>query len=88
MAKYQLKLDRETCQSNFVCTAVDPDHFIEEDGGPFEGKAALVGKSENDKVQTMDIEESGKETAQQAANGCPMLAIELIDQESGDTIGP
>ncbi len=88
MAKYQLKLDREACQSNFVCTAVDPDHFKEEGSGPFGGKAALVGESEEDKIQTIDVEESDKEAAQQAANGCPMLAIELIDQESGQTIAP
>lgn len=88
MAKYQLKLNRETCQSNFVCTAVYPGHFKEENSGPFEGKASLVGESEEDRIQTINVEESDKEEAQQAANGCPMLAIELIDEESDQTIAP
>lgn len=84
MAKYQLKFDKDKCQSNFVCTAVDPDHFQEAD----DDKAELVGGSLEDSIQILDVEESEKDQAQQAANGCPMLAIQLIDQESGKTIAP
>lgn len=84
MAKYQLKFDKDKCQSNFVCTAVDPDHFQEAD----DGKAELIGGSSEGSIQTLDVEESEKDQAEQAASGCPMLAIELIDQESEETIAP
>ncbi len=88
MAEYELKLDREKCQSNFVCTAVDPRDFEEEDSGPHEGKAALKGESGEEKIQSLKIEESEKSQAKQAANGCPVLAIELIDEESGEVVAP
>ena len=84
MAKYKLKFDKDACQSNFVCTAVDPEHFTEADNG----KAEMTGGSWDGNIQTMEIDESEKQAAQQAAEGCPMLAIELIDTESGDTIAP
>lgn len=84
MAQYQIKYDKGKCQSNFVCTAVDPDHFKEAD----DGKAELIGGSSKGDTYTLDVDESEKEVAQQAAKGCPMLAIELIDQESGETFAP
>ena len=88
MAEYELKLDREICASNFVCTVVDPRDFEEEAGGPYEGKAALKGESEEEKIQVIELDESEKEEGQEAAEGCPMLAIELIDAETGETLAP
>jgi ferredoxin len=84
MAKYQLKYDKEACQSNFVCTAVDPEHFKEGD----DGKAELIGSEKEDSVFVLDVEEGEKAAAEQAANGCPMMAIELVDSEAGETIAP
>ena len=88
MAEYQLKLDRETCMSNFVCTAVDPRDFTEEDAGPYTGKAALKGESEEETIHIIELDESEKERGKQAADGCPVLAIELVEAESGETIAP
>ena len=88
MAKYELKLDREVCTSNFVCTAVDPRDFEEEKSGPHKGKAALKGEPEGEKVHTIELEESEKEEGERAANGCPVMAIELIDAKSGEMIAP
>ena len=84
MAKYQIKFNRDSCQSNFVCTAVDPEHFAQAD----DGLAELTGGETSDNIQTMDIEESELQKAKQAANGCPMQAIEVIDKESGNTLAP
>ncbi|MFB6290846.1 MAG: ferredoxin [Candidatus Bipolaricaulia bacterium] len=84
MAKYKLKYDKAACQSNFVCTAVDPDHFEEGE----DGKAKLIGATTKDDLYTLEVEESGKSAAKQAANGCPMMAIELVDTEAGETIAP
>lgn len=84
MAKYQLKLDKEACQSNFVCTAVDPTHFDEAE----DGKAELINGEAKGNVQTLNVEESEKGKAQRAADGCPVQAIELIDVESGETLAP
>lgn len=84
MAKYVLKLDKETCQSNFICTAVDPTHFEEAD----DGKAGLIGGSRDDHIESLEIDEDEKQAAQQAADGCPVLAIELVDDESGETLAP
>lgn len=88
MAKYELKLDREICTSNFVCTAVDPRDFKKEDSGPHEGKAALKGEPDEEAIHTIELDESEKEEGEQAANGCPVLAIELIDEEGGETVAP
>lgn len=84
MAQYKLKYDKDACQSNFVCTAVDPDHFKEGE----DGKAELIGGSTEDDIFVLDVEEDGKAAAEQAANGCPMMAIELVDSEAGETIAP
>lgn len=85
MAKYRLKFDKNTCQGNFICTAVDPDHFEEDD----DGKAKLIGASEaGEGVWTLEIDESEKRSATEAANSCPVLAITLIDAESEEAIAP
>lgn len=88
MAKYELKLDRDKCTSNFVCTAVDPRDFEEEDSGPHEGKAALSGEPQGEAIHSIELDESEKDEGEQAANGCPVLAIELIDEESGEVLAP
>lgn len=84
MANYKLKYDKDACQSNFVCTAVDPDHFKEGD----DGKAELIDGKTEDGLYVLEVDEEGKSAAEQAANGCPMMAIELIDSEAGETIAP
>ena len=84
MAQYKLKYDKDACQSNFVCTAVDPGHFKEGD----DGKAELIDASQEDGMAVLEIGEDDKAAAQQAADGCPMMAIELVDGESGETIAP
>ncbi|MBS3787933.1 ferredoxin [Candidatus Bipolaricaulota bacterium] len=84
MAKYKLKYDKDACQSNFVCTAVDPEHFKEGE----DGKAELIGGSNEDGNFVLEVEETDRQAAEQAANGCPMMAIELVDSEAGETIAP
>ena len=84
MAKYKLKYDKDACQSNFVCTAVDPEHFKEGD----DGKAELIDGDKKDGTFVLEIGEGEKQSAEQAANGCPMMAIELVDGESGETLAP
>ncbi|MFP4135799.1 MAG: ferredoxin [Candidatus Acetothermia bacterium] len=84
MAKYKLKYDKDACQSNFVCTAVDPGHFKE----GADGKAELIEGKEEDGLATLEVGEDDKSAAKQAANGCPMMAIELVESESGETIAP
>ena len=84
MAKYKLKYDKDACQSNFVCTAVDPEHFKEGE----DGKAELIEGESEDGLSVLEVGEDGKSAAEQAANGCPMMAIELVDGESGETIAP
>jgi len=83
MAKYKLKFDKNACQSNFVCTAVDPEHFEQAD----DGKADLIGGEKEDDIFVLEIGEDEKTSAKQAADGCPMMAIELVD-ESGETLAP
>lgn len=88
MSKYILKLDREVCQSNFVCTAVDPRDFEEEDSGKFEDKVRLKGGEEGEKIHEIELTEEERKKGEQAANGCPVFAIKLIDKETGETIAP
>jgi ferredoxin len=88
MSKYILKLDREVCQSNFVCTAVDPRDFEEEDSGKYEGKVRLKDEPKDEKDHEIELSEDERGEGEQAANGCPVFAIELIDKETGETIAP
>jgi len=88
MSKFILKLDRETCQSNFVCTAVDPRDFEEEDSGQYDGKVRLKEEPEETQIQEIELSESERDEGEQAANGCPVFAIELIDKETGETLAP
>lgn len=88
MSEYTLKLDREVCQSNFVCTAVDPRDFEEEDRGKYDGKVRLKGEPKDEKIHEIELTESERDEGEQAANGCPVFAIELVDKEEGETIAP
>lgn len=85
MAKYQLKLDLDLCQAQFVCTAADPEHFREREDGQ---KAELIGGTEEKKVQILEINESHLQKAKVAADGCAFEAIELKDLETGEIIAP
>ena len=84
MAKYQLKLHRDLCQGQFVCTAADGKHFERDD----DNKANLIGGSVEGDLQTVDVEESDFEKAKIAADGCAFDAIELIDKETEEVIAP
>lgn len=84
MAQLQIKFDQDACQSNFVCTAVDPDHFQEADNG----KAEMPGGEWDGSIQTLEIDDDEREKAVRAAEGCPMMAIEIIDQTTGETEAP
>ena len=65
---------------------MDPCDFEEEDAGEYEGKFRLKDEPEDEKVHEIELTEDERDEGEQAANGCPVFAIELVDKESGETI--
>ena len=82
MEKYEIRLNLDLCQGQFVCTAADPKHFRETE----ESKAELIGGTKEGNLEKLQIGSEELEKAKIAANGCAFDAIELIDLESGDLI--
>ncbi len=75
MPKYRIEYNRKDCIGAGPCAAVDPKHF---DIDPTDGKANLKGgKDIGNDVWVLEIEESSKEKAVQAADVCPVAIISV-----------
>lgn len=71
--KYRIKVDKETCIADGVCFSMDPDHYVEDD----EGKADVAGGKTEDEVSVGEFDDDGFEEAKDAADACPVEAIEV-----------
>lgn len=86
--KATIRYDRSNCEGFFVCNAVDPDNFEEVEG---EQVVDLIcGEEVEDGIWEKTIEgEEAIELAKQAAQGCPVDVIQVIEQEAEEVIaGP
>jgi ferredoxin len=73
MAKYRIEIDRDICISDLVCCEEAPNTFVMDD----EDIAAVV-----------DREGDPDETIRCAAESCPVDAIALYDEKTGERICP
>mgnify|MGYP006293320471 CR=1 FL=1 len=84
MNKYEIRYDKDACMSHYVCRAEDPEHFTEGE----DGKTRLVNGEYKDGIQVLEIDESEKEDALKAVEGCPVMALELVDKTTEERIAP
>lgn len=81
--KILIEFDREPCIGDFLCVDHDPGHW--EPGS--DGKAVLVGGSENEPgvyVLEDETDEEGVEDAVAAGDACPVQIINVEDREAGE----
>jgi ferredoxin len=74
--KYKIKINKDTCIADGVCTSMDPDHYEEDE----EGKANVVGGSIDGDYSIGEFDDDGYEDAQDACDACPVEAIEIEKQ--------
>lgn len=82
---YKIVYDRTGCIGAGTCEALDPEDFeLVEDG-----LADLKGGEEvKDGIWEKDIPEDKKEEALDAAKGCPVNVIKIVDTDSGEQVYP
>ncbi len=83
--RYKIVYDRTGCIGAGTCEALDPDDFeLVEDG-----LADLKGGEEvSDGVWEKEIPEEQKDAALEAAKGCPVNVIKIIDTETDEQLYP
>ena len=69
--KYRIKIDRNECIADGVCSQLDPDHYEEDD----EGYALVIGGKTENEVSVGEFDDDGFEDAQDAADSCPAECI-------------
>ncbi len=76
MAKYRIVFDRDTCIGVLSCLAVDEKHWEAAEGEP---KVDLKGADYDEESErwTLIIDEEGYQAAKDAAEVCPVNAIEV-----------
>jgi len=72
---YRITIDREACDGVFACLVRD-DRFIEAN----DGRAAI--EVDDDHAIAATFDDDRRESAQQAADACPLDAITVEDAES------
>lgn len=85
MGRYRIIYDRTGCIGAGTCEALDPDDFkLVEDG-----LADLVdADDEQGGVWEKEIPEDRMEAALDAAKGCPVNVIRVVDTETGEQLYP
>ncbi|MBU1196930.1 ferredoxin [Candidatus Micrarchaeota archaeon] len=82
--KYLIQYDRNNCIGAGTCVAADPDNWSMND----DGKADLTNAQTNAATGFLEreIDENELEKMKEAAQGCPVNVIHIIDKESGQKI--
>lgn len=78
MARYRIEYDRESCIGAAICETLNPENWKMND----DGKADLKGpKLSEFKPGWFSIEVDDISQIMEAAEGCPVNAIHIIDLE-------
>ncbi|MFB6167086.1 MAG: ferredoxin [Candidatus Nanohaloarchaea archaeon] len=85
MGRYRIIYDRKGCIGAGTCEALDPEDFeLVEDG-----LADLKGGEEKGSdTYEKEIPGDRKEEALEAAKGCPVNVIKVVDTETGEQLYP
>lgn len=82
----KIVFDRKNCEGLFVCSASDPDTWEE---NVDENKVDLVdGKELDDGLYELEIDADRLELALEAAEGCPVDVIKVLDDDGNVLAGP
>ena len=82
VARFKVVYERVNCIGAAVCVAVDPIKWeLNADG-----KADLKGSIQSGDVFELELSESELEAMKQAAEGCPVNVIHIINIETGEKI--
>lgn len=82
---YKIVYDRTGCIGAGTCEALDPEDFELAADGLADLKD---GEEADDGIWEKEIPEERKEEALEAAKGCPVNVITVVDTESGEQIYP
>lgn len=82
--KYKIVYDRGLCIGAGTCVAINPNSW-ELDS---ENKAQLKNSSQKDGSETfeLEIDENTFDIEMEAAKGCPVNCIHIIDMETGEQL--
>ncbi|MFB6294515.1 MAG: ferredoxin [Candidatus Nanohaloarchaea archaeon] len=83
--RYKIVYDRTGCIGAGTCEALDPEDFeLVEDG-----LADLKGGEEtSDGVWEKEVPEEREDDALEAAKGCPVNVIKIVDTDTGEQVYP
>ena len=79
--KYKIILERNTCIGVFACVEADVKLWIKSDDGKVDLKGA---KKIDENTYELEVETLGRN--HDAAVSCPVVAIKIIDLETGQEI--
>jgi len=82
LARYRVVYERVGCIGAAVCVAVYPKR-LELDA---DGKANLLGSVKNGDVFELELNDGELSEMKQAAEGCPVNVIHIINLETGEKI--
>lgn len=85
MGRYKIVYDRTGCIGAGTCEALDPEDFVLVEDGLADLKDA---DDESGGIWEKEIPDDRKDDALEAAKGCPVNVIKIIDTETGDQIYP
>ncbi len=78
--KFLIKHNRPDCIGCAACAAVCPKFWEMKDDG---FSSIIGGKTEENKWETLEIDEAELDCNMEAAESCPVNVIHIVDEESG-----
>lgn len=82
---YKIVYDRTGCIGAATCEALDPADFVMVEDGLADLKD---GEETRDGVWEKKVPEEREDDALEAAKGCPVNVIKIIDTETGEQVYP
>lgn len=82
---YKIVYDRTGCIGAATCEALDPVDFEMVEDGLADLKE---GEETKDGIWEKEVPEEREDDALEAAKGCPVNVIRIVDMESGEQVYP
>lgn len=82
---YRIVYDRTGCIGAATCEALDPDDFVMVEDGLADLKD---GEETRDGVWEKEVPEEREDDALEAAKGCPVNVIKIVDTDTGEQVYP
>jgi ferredoxin len=84
MVRLRIEYRRNECIGAGVCAAFAPEDFIIDQ----DGLATLTASKQDDSqwVKEIETDEAGKQKLIEAAEGCPVRVIKVINADTGEVL--